>query len=75
MCSPLRDMGFLRISCLFMVFVEVNRRHSYAESCDCLGSATVAGTGRDSVFQVCVLLSLVLKLDDQTFLHLVYQPI
>ena len=28
-----------------------------AESCDCLGSATVAGTGRDSVFQVCVLLS------------------
>ena len=28
-----------------------------ANSCDCLGSATVAGTNRDSVFQVCVLLS------------------
>ena len=29
-----------------------------AESCDCLGSAIiVAGTGRDSVFQVCILLS------------------
>ena len=27
-----------------------------SESCDCLGSATAAGTGRDSVFQVCVLL-------------------
>ena len=42
-----------------------------SESCDCLGSATVAGTVRDSAFQPCVLLSWVLKLDDQTFLHLI----
>ena len=45
-----------------------------AESCDCLRSATVAGTGRDSMFQVCVLRSCMLKLDDQTFLQRVSQP-
>ena len=31
----------------------------------------MAGTVRDSVFQPCVLLSRVLKLDDQTLLHLI----
>ena len=39
----------------------------------CLWSATVAGTGRDSVFQVCVLLSLVLKLDAKPLVYLVSQ--
>ena len=41
-----------------------------SESSDRLGSATAAGTVRDSVFKHCVLLSWVLKLDDQTLLHL-----
>ena len=41
-----------------------------SESSDRLGSATVAGMVRDSVFKPCVLLSGVLKLDDQTLLHL-----
>ena len=41
-----------------------------SESCDYLGSAIVAGTVRDSVLQPCVLLSRVLKLNDQTLLHL-----
>ena len=44
-----------------------------AESAACLGSATVVGTRRDSVVQVCVLLSWVLKLDDQTLVHRLYQ--
>ena len=46
-----------------------------SESSDCLGSTTVAGTVRDSVFQPCVLLSLVLKLDDVTLLHLMVKAI
>ena len=41
-----------------------------SESSDRLGSARVAGIVRDSVFKPCVLLSWVLKLDDQTLLHL-----
>ena len=28
-CSPLRNMGILKISCLFLLCVECNRRHSY----------------------------------------------
>ena len=28
-CSSLRDLGFLKISCLFLLCVECNRRHSY----------------------------------------------
>ena len=46
-----------------------------SESSDCLGSASVAGTVRDSVFQPCVLLSGVLKLDDVTLLHLIVKGI
>ena len=41
-----------------------------SESIDRLGSTTTAGTVRDSVFKPCVLQSRVLKLDDQTLLHL-----
>ena len=41
-----------------------------SESSDRLGPATAAGIVRDSVFKPCVLLSSVLKLDDQTLLHL-----
>ena len=37
-----------------------------AESADCLGSPTVVGIGRESLLQSYVLLSRVLKLDDQT---------
>ena len=40
---------------------------------ECLGSATVAGTGRDSVFQVCGLPSCLLNLDDQTLVNRVSQ--
>ena len=59
----------------FVLCVERNRCHSYLRlSCDYLGYATVAGTGRDSVFQVCVFLSWVLKLDDQTLVHFISQP-
>ena len=28
-CSPLRDLGFLKISCIFLLCVECNRRHLY----------------------------------------------
>ena len=38
------------------------------------GPATVACTGRDSLLQVCVLLSWVLKLDDKNLVNLVSQP-
>ena len=41
-----------------------------SESSDRLGSATAAGTVRDSIFKPCVLLCFVLKLDDQTLLHI-----
>ena len=41
-----------------------------SESSDGLGSATAAGIVRDPVFKLFVLLSWVLKLDDQTLLHL-----
>ena len=41
-----------------------------SKSSDRLGSATAAGIVRDSVFKPCVLLSWVLKLDDQILLHL-----
>ena len=44
-----------------------------AESAVCLGPATVVGTGRVSVLQVYVLLSLVLKLDERTLVHRVNQ--
>ena len=44
-----------------------------AESGYCLGSAVVAGTGKDPVVQVYVLLSSVLKLDDQTLVLLISQ--
>ena len=55
---PLRDLDFLKISCLFLLCVECNRRHSYLlRSADCLGSATVVGTGGDTVLEVRVLLS------------------
>ena len=27
--SPVRDLGILKISCLFLFCVECNRRHSY----------------------------------------------
>ena len=37
-------------------------------------ATTVAGNGRHSIFQVCVLLSRVLKLDDQIIVHRVSQP-
>ena len=40
-----------------------------------LGSATVADTVRHSVFQPCVLLGRVLKLDDQTLLHIIVKGI
>ena len=40
-----------------------------SESCDCLGSATMAGTVRDLVFQACDILSWVGKLDDQILVH------
>ena len=74
-CSPLRDMGFLNISCLSCsVSREIVATRTCAGSCDYLGYATVAGTGRDSVFQVCILLSWVLKLDDQTLVHFIPQP-
>ena len=46
-----------------------------SESSDRLGSATVADTVRHSVFQPCVLLSWVLKLDDVTLLHLIVKGI
>ena len=59
--SPLRDLGFLKISCLFLLCVECNRRHSYcSESAFCSGSVTtVVGTGGDTVLEVRVLLSRV----------------
>ena len=44
-----------------------------AESADCLASATVIGTGSDSLLQVYVLLSWLLKLDDQNVVHRVNQ--
>ena len=28
-CSPLRDMGFLNVSCLFVLCVECSRCHPY----------------------------------------------
>ena len=46
-----------------------------SELADCLGSATMAGTVRDSVFQPCVLLNRVLKFDDVTLLHLIVKGI
>ena len=51
--------GSLKISCIFVLCVECSRRHSYLSRIVrlCMGSATVAGTGRDSVLQVYVLLS------------------
>ena len=56
---PLRDLGLLKISCLFLLCVEGNRRHScLLRICRLLGSATtVVGTGGDTVFEVRVLLS------------------
>ena len=38
-----------------------------AESADCLGSASVVGTGRVSALQVYVLMTRVLKLDVELF--------
>ena len=46
-----------------------------SEPSDCLGSATKAVNVGDSVFQPCVLLSWVLKLDDVTLLHLIVKGI
>ena len=45
-----------------------------AELCDCLVSATVSSLGKDSVFQVWVLPTWMLKLDDQTLVHFISQP-
>ena len=68
-------MVLLKISCLYVHCVvckcAIVAGEICSESSDCLGSVTVAGTVRDSVFQPCVLLSRVLKLDDQTLLHLI----
>ena len=44
-----------------------------AELAECLGSAAVIGIGGVSVLQVCVLLSLVPKLDGQTLVHRINQ--
>ena len=46
-----------------------------SESSDCLGSATEAVNVKDSVFQPCIFLSRVLKLDDVTLLHLIVKGI
>ena len=74
-CLPLRDMGFLKISCLFFcsLWSAIVATRICAESAVCLGPATVVGTGRVSVLQVYVLLSLVLKLDERTLVHRVNQ--
>ena len=50
-CSLLRDLGFLKIACIFLICVECNRRIC-SESADCLGSAIVVGTGGDTVLEV-----------------------
>ena len=72
MCFPLTDIVLLKVSFFsYAVWCVIGGGEICSESCDCLGSITVAGTGRDSVFQVCVLLRLVLNLDDQTLLHLI----
>ena len=42
-----------------------------SELSDCVGSATVVGTVRDSVFKPCILLNRVLKLEYRTLLHLI----
>ena len=45
-----------------------------SESADCLGSATVVGTWGDTVLEVRVLLSLMLKMLERTLANRAYQP-
>ena len=67
-------MIFVNMSCILCpVRSAVVAPRICTESVDCLGSATVVGTGRNSLVQVYVLLSRVLKLDDQTLVHRVNQ--
>ena len=55
---PLRDLGFLKISCLFLpAWSAIVATRICFEFADCLGSATVVGTGGDTELEVRVLLS------------------
>ena len=57
-CSPLGDLGFLKISCLFLLcWSAIVATRICSESAVCSGSATVVGTGADTVLEVRVLLS------------------
>ena len=50
--SPQEEMGFLKISSLFVLYVECNvATRICAESVDCLGSATVVSTRRYMCFR------------------------
>ena len=44
---PLRDMGFLKISCLFVLCVECNRRHSYLRRFGRLSGVRYSGRHRE----------------------------
>ena len=66
----------MKISCLFLLCVECNRRHSYLlRICRLFGVrySTVVGTGGDTALEVRVLLSLVLKLLERTLVNRAYQ--
>ena len=45
-CSSLRDMGFLKILCLFVLYAECNRRHSYLLRIDVLSGVRYSYSGR-----------------------------
>ena len=58
MYSSLTDMVLLKVNVFsYTVWCAIVAGEICPESCDCLVSATVAGTVRDSVFQACILLS------------------
>ena len=67
--------GLPEDSCLFLLCMECNRRHSYLlRICRLFGVRyTVVGTGGDTVLEVRVLLSWVLKLLEWTLVNRAYQ--
>ena len=48
-CSPLRNMGFLKISRIFLLCVECSRRHSYLCRIDRLSGVRYSGRHRESL--------------------------
>ena len=57
----------------FTIILLIVATRICSESADCLGSATVVGTGGDIVLEVHVLVSSVLKLGDLTLVNRAYQ--